>query len=123
MNKYLVALHTGGIQGDPIVQYSEYQIIDAIDSKAASKEYNERNRCSYFYGGTMAGIEHGKLVVFNKSTPLKEIEFLQASEISSEKDMHNYWINLTSEQRLLLVSFICQSCGDLDPNCQCWNDE
>lgn len=30
---------------------------------------------------------------------------------------------LTDEQRCELFSRFCMHCGDIDPSCQCWNDE
>lgn len=30
---------------------------------------------------------------------------------------------MTDEQRLEIISSFCSGCGDVDPSCQCWNDE
>lgn len=30
---------------------------------------------------------------------------------------------LTDDERAEIISHFCKHCGDLDPQCQCWNDE
>lgn len=32
-------------------------------------------------------------------------------------------LKLTDDERLLIFSKFCTSCGDHNPKCQCWNDE
>lgn len=30
---------------------------------------------------------------------------------------------LTDDERAEIISHFCKYCGDIDPQCQCWNDE
>jgi len=48
--KYVVALSTGGLMESPEMYCEDFQIIEAESGEQASKIYNEKNNCDYFYG-------------------------------------------------------------------------
>jgi hypothetical protein len=52
--KFLVALCTGGLMESPELEYSKFEVIEAQTLDEASKIYNDKNKCFYFYGSVMA---------------------------------------------------------------------
>lgn len=56
MKKYIVALESGGLQEDPNLKYSEYEIIEANDANEAQKKYNTMKKCNFFEGMTIGEV-------------------------------------------------------------------
>lgn len=49
-NEYIVALLTGGTMEQPEFQCENFQVIKAKNEKEAQTKYNNKNKCSYYYG-------------------------------------------------------------------------
>ena len=84
MSKYIVALLCGGLMESPELYHSEGQIIEAKTQKEAEKRYNEKNRCSYFYGDAVAKeSKNGWKIIDNKvskhwlNSTLYDIEYFE----------------------------------------------
>lgn len=83
--KYLVALSTGGTMEIPYIRYTDYQFIEAKNSKQATEIYDIQNNCSYFYGfciGELTDNEEKILLsdYFNKKI-LEDLEISDNEEI------------------------------------------
>lgn len=65
MKKYIVALQTGGLQEDPELRYTHYEIIEAQNEGEAEDIYNKNNNCSYFYGKTVGEVIDDNIVALN----------------------------------------------------------
>ena len=63
MKTFLVALMSGGVQEQPEFTYSRYQLIDAENKEEAVTIYNEKNRCSYYYGHVIGEVINGSITV------------------------------------------------------------
>lgn len=50
INKYIVALATGGLMESPKVYYENFQIIEAENKDEAKEIYDKKNNCNYFWG-------------------------------------------------------------------------
>lgn len=59
MGKYLVALAVGGVMEHPEFEYHDRQVIEAPSEKEACRIYNEKNKCSYFYGKVIQVLDPG----------------------------------------------------------------
>ena len=55
-HSYLVALRTGGVMEDPVIDYCNFQVIWADTAEEAREKYNKINNCSYYYGQVMEQI-------------------------------------------------------------------
>lgn len=80
MNKYLVALETGGILEDPDLKYFEYDIINAKNNKDALKTYNKTHNCKFYYGCIMATKINNNVEVNNKRITWEQLSNLLRSE-------------------------------------------
>ena len=67
MNKYLVALCSGGIMENPEITYSDFEVIDADSIEEAVEKYNKKNNCSYFYGTCVAENVNGIISILPKT--------------------------------------------------------
>jgi hypothetical protein len=105
MNKYLVALQTGGLMEDPEIRYSDHQTIEAESKQDAQQLYNKKNKCSYFYGCCLLGWEKGKIVIFNDQVTQRQIndfekacQSKEASVTSVKQFIHDEFVRLGFEQ-------------------------
>lgn len=53
---FMVALQTGGIQGQPDIIYTDHRRVVAKDEKEATDIYNKAMKCDFFYGKCLFGI-------------------------------------------------------------------
>lgn len=63
MKKYIVALETGGLQEDPNIRYSDYEIIEAQSAEEAENNYNAKHNCNFFYGCVVGEIVENIVVL------------------------------------------------------------
>jgi len=77
MNKYLVALASGGLMEHPGIEYSEQEVIEANSQEEAAKIYNEKNKCSYFCGSVVAELVNGKVNVINDNIKVSWLKMLE----------------------------------------------
>lgn len=73
--KYLVGTLCGGLQELPDLSFGEpFEIIKAKNEKDACKIYNEKHKCSYFYGQVMATIIAGKPFFLHECVTKNEVK-------------------------------------------------
>ena len=82
MNKYIVALQTGGTMEMPSFQYCKAQIIEADTPNDAREIYDHNNNCSYFYGSVIGSVIDGKPILSDSfiSNTLRELGLTNALE-------------------------------------------
>jgi hypothetical protein len=76
MNKYIVALHCGGLMEAPEIYHTSGQIIEANTEKEAVEIYNKKNNCYYFYGDTVAQYKDGKWEITDHKITKYQLESL-----------------------------------------------
>ena len=54
---YIVALHVGGTMDTDGWHYHDFDIICATSPSEASRKYDEKHNCTYFYGRTICRID------------------------------------------------------------------
>lgn len=74
MNKYIVALLTGGIMESPEINYVNYQIVKADTKKKAVEIYNETNKCDYFYGDVVGGFQQNEWKILDNKITKQSLE-------------------------------------------------
>lgn len=65
MRKFIVALKTGGLMEQPDIEYTDFQLIDALAPDIARCDYNKINGCEYYYGVVICKLIGGLIFINN----------------------------------------------------------
>jgi len=57
--EYIIALQVGGLMEQPEITHHDAEVIEANNEKEAVEIYNEKNKCSFFYGDSVAKLQFG----------------------------------------------------------------
>lgn len=55
-HKYVVALATGGLQEDPEIRYSGFEVVEAPNPQVACAMYNSKHNCNFFYASVIGEV-------------------------------------------------------------------
>lgn len=74
--RYLIGTHVGGLMEMTDYRFTPpYNVIEASTEIDATRLYNKRNNCSYFYGGIMCVVtDDGQCVEIDRSTSRQKCE-------------------------------------------------